>query len=84
MNLSLTRLATLSGLGLAALLSACATAQPEPAATTAAAEQPKKQRQYVTGSRLPASDSTQIVRGISGGSAHESLRSQPNPGRPGQ
>ncbi len=83
MNAQPARLAACCGLLLATLLSACATAQPPSTAAPAATEQPKK-RQYVTGSRLPASESTQIVRSIEGGSAHESMRSQPNPGRPGQ
>jgi hypothetical protein len=71
------RLPTLAALMGAALLSACA--------TPTALEDPatKKPRQYLTGSRLPAGTSSQIVRTVEGGSAHESLRSQPNPGRPG-
>ncbi len=77
-----TRLLALTAAAAAAFLSACATAEPQTVAS-ADEQSAKKPRQYVTGSRIPSSNSPQIVRSISGSSANETLRSQPNPGRPG-
>ncbi len=76
------RLLALTAAAAACLLSACATAEPQ-AMASADQEAAKKPRQYVTGSRIPSGNSPQIVRSISGSSANETLRSQPNPGRPG-
>ena len=81
MNPLPTRLSSLAGLAAAALLMSACTTPPPQQPPVQAAEKPEKR--VTTGSRLPAGDSTQIVRSISGSSANETLRSQPNPGRPG-
>lgn len=85
MNPLPTRLSSLAGLAAAALLMSACTTPPPQQPPVQAAEQTaaKPEKRVTTGSRLPAGDSTQIVRSISGSSANETLRSQPNPGRPG-
>ena len=84
MNHLTTSLRTLAALAAAAgLLSACGTPPQQPAVETAQQTPAKSEKRVTTGSRLPAGDSTQIVRTISGSSANETMRSQPNPGRPG-
>lgn len=78
------RLIAMSSLcGAASLLAACGTPPAQPPGAVAEQAAAKPERRYTTGSRLPANSSTQIVRSIGGDSAHETLRSQPNPGRPG-
>lgn len=78
------RLGSLAGLSVVLLLSACAAPQAQaPQAQASDASQRKPEKRLLTGSRIPANDSTQIVRSISGSSADETLRNQPNPGRPG-